>query len=294
MPRFRRPVTIVLIALLAALGSATGALAQAAGTPVATPATGSITVVTVDQQGYALAGACYNLVANGTLLAAATCSGQQGVVVFSDLAADGSSYAIGEAQAPDGCEGQEVPGVTLTPDNPTPTITVTNDCGESNGVTNNGSQGNGGSQPPWTGTLTIHTVDQGGNPLAGACYTLGTAPGFMAMQAGDAQCSGPDGTVVISGFWARDGNVQVTQTQARPGCQADGAISSLTFSQANATQEITVTNTCQTSAPAPRPVQQTSPATTISRVAARLGADLPPVATHALDTSVHAGNAIRG
>src|SRR5689334_19899531 len=59
---------LVAVALLAALCVAPGALAQNAGTPVATPVTGSMTVVTVDQLGNALAGACYNLVSNGVLL----------------------------------------------------------------------------------------------------------------------------------------------------------------------------------------------------------------------------------
>lgn len=284
---------LVAVALLAALCVAPGALAQNAGTPVATPVTGSMTVVTVDQLGNALAGACYNLVSNGVLLADVTCSGQQGVVVFGNLPADGSYDALPEARAPRGCAGQDVQGVTLTPQDPNQTTTVTNDCGESSGVANNGGAN---AQPPWTGTLTVHTIDQNGAPLAGACYSLGTAQRFMAMQEGDPDCSGPDGAVVISGFWAKDGSVRLTQTMARPGCQVNANIPPLTFSQANATQEITVTNQCQTAAnitnpePAPDPSSTTRP----SSVAAWIGKELPPTATHTLDASTAQSNAQRG
>lgn len=302
MNRRSRVACFSLVALLAALAFGPGARAQDAGTPVPTePAVGSVTVVTVDQGGYALAGACYVLTVNGTVIGGPACAGRQGVVVFGDLPADGSYYAIGETRAPAGCEGQEVPGLTLTSDNPDQTQTVTNYCGESNGVANNGNQNggqtasnDGGSavQPPWTGTLTVHTVDQNGDALAGACYTLGTAPGFLAA---DGSCSGADGTVVFSGFWARDGNVQLTQTKAGPGCQFNGNIPSLTFSKANATQEITITDTCQTTTAAANASAGTTRGTsrTIAHaVLSRIGKDLPLVARYA--AAAAEGDAGRG
>jgi hypothetical protein len=143
---------------------------------------------------------------------------------------------------------------------------------------------------PAFGSITVVTVDQGGSAPAGACYTLGAAPGFFAANG---TCGGADGTVVFSGFWARDGNVQPTQPAIGLGCQVNGAIPPLTFSKAKPTQELTVADTFQPAANARNGQPAVTTAQGTRDAATRLGTDLPLVATNALSASVR-GNAERG
>lgn len=98
--------------------------------PPVDPATGSITIHKVDQNGKPLAGACFNLGAVLDFMAAQSgaCTDETGTLVVDGLAVPGT-YQLAEETPPDGCTtGGDLPAVTLSAEHSSADVTVTNTC----------------------------------------------------------------------------------------------------------------------------------------------------------------------
>lgn len=111
---------------------------------------------------------------------------------------------------------------------------------------------------PATGSITVHKVDQEGNPVAGACFNLGSVNAFMAAQSG-ANCTDASGTLVIAGLTV-PGTYQLTEESTPAGCVIEGDLPSVALTAEEPDQSVTVTNTCEQIGPTPT-VAPTTPAT---------------------------------
>lgn len=136
-------------------------------------------------------------------------------------------------------------------------------------------------EEPQTGSITVHKVDQHGDPVPSACFNLGLAPLFMAAQSG-ANCTDESGTLVIDGLDV-PGTYQLAEESVPDGCTIDGDLPTVRLSEEEPNQDVTVTNTCVTPPTTPTVTATATatepPASTVPATAAATSTDSATTAT---------------
>jgi uncharacterized surface anchored protein len=188
--------------------------------PDTTP--GSVTVHTVDPAGDPLPGACYEIHDSGDAVVGSACDADDGTndgTTIIDNLPLGSDTVV-QTTPPAGYNAADPVPVTLTAEDPDAVVTVTND--------------NGGP-----GSVTIHTVNPGGDALTGACYDVHDAADNVVGSACDATDGADDGTTVVDNL--APGDYAAVQTTPPAGYNAaENTPFAITVADPNA--EITVTN----------------------------------------------------
>lgn len=147
---------------------------------------------------------------------------------------------------------------------------------------------------PATGSITVHKIDQNGDPVAGACFNLGLANDFMAAQRG-ANCTDESGHLVIGGLTV-PGTYQLAEESTAPGCVVNGELPAVTLTAAQPDQDVTVINRCERGEPTatiaptlPATSPATSPATAPATVTASATRAPSPPATASATVQVTPG-----
>ncbi|MBX3072191.1 MAG: hypothetical protein KF883_16935, partial [Thermomicrobiales bacterium] len=170
---------------------------EGAGTRPILPPTGQLVINKVDDGGNALAGACFSL--SGAAEVGPVCDNDaadldpaNGVISIGEIPT--GDYLLSETTAPAGYTGTAPVSVQITLDE-TATVEVVNTA-----------------ELAEPGSLRIQTRDADGNPIGGACFTVGTVS-RCDNAAGDTDPAA--GEIVVSGLLA--GDYLVTNTEPPAG-----------------------------------------------------------------------------